>query len=102
MKHYKDFDKICIGGSDAARLIADSPSNIGRIRFVEDGAYSAYECFGDVAIGSHYTKVFSCTHWLAIYDDGGLAYKKHEMDTGYHHVDIYRSGDYGCIIHWHN
>ena len=32
-------------------------SNVYNINFSEDGSYHAYECFGDVEIGNHYTKV---------------------------------------------
>lgn len=78
--------------------------NISNIHFGEDGEYDAYECFGDVEIGEHYKKVFEGEHWLRIYDDEKATYYKNgrEFETEYKKVDIYRDGDFGCIIHWHN
>lgn len=112
MKNYKDFEKTYLGFSDYASLIAVScPTNwddtngdlrIGQIHFGGDNDYEAYECFGDVEIGSHYEKVFSGKNWLKIYNDQGLAYAgSRDDENGYTLVDIYRACDYGCIIHWH-
>ncbi|MBO5416740.1 MAG: hypothetical protein J6A83_08945 [Clostridia bacterium] len=104
MKKYKDFEKVYIGSSDIASLTVRSVQTVATLNFIEDGSYHAYECFGEVEIGSHYTKVFSGKTWLTIYDDEGRTYKHHSwnQNTEYPLVDIYRSGDFGCIIHWHN
>ena len=99
MKTYKDFDKRYIGSSDIASLTVRSGRDVSVLNFLSDGSYSAYEVIGnDVEIGSHYNKVFSGSTWLSIYDDSDMTYKaRHDGMT----VDIYRAGDFGCIIHWH-
>ena len=98
-KFYKDFKKVYIGTSDIASLTVRSVFDVHNLSFGEDGAYSAYECFGDVEIGEHYSKVFSGKTWLKIYDDSELVYSKHFDEFPF--FDIYRAGNYGCIIHWH-
>lgn len=99
MKNYKEFQKIHIGSSGIASLTLRSCGNVAPLDFGEDGSYSAYECFGDVAIGEHYEKVFSGESWLKIFDDDMLRYDKRGGE--YKHIDIYRAGEMGCIIHWH-
>ena len=97
---YKDFPKISIGESDIASLTIRSCLNISLLRFGEDGDYYAYECIGDdIEIGAHYKKVFTGSHWLTIYDDNGVGYNRYAPE-GYKAVDIYRAGEFGCIIHW--
>lgn len=100
MKYYKDFNKVWLGASDIAALTVRSCEKVFSLEFGEDNLYQAYECFGDVEIGSHYRKVFEGCRWLKIYDDMTLTYDKYFGE--YDHVDIYRSGSFGCIIHWHN
>lgn len=99
-KFYKDFKKVYIGESDIASLTVRSVYNVYDLHFGNDGHYNAYECFGDVGIGEHYSKVFCGKSWLKIYDDSQLIYNKH-FDS-FNFVDIYRAGNAGCIIHWHN
>jgi hypothetical protein len=102
MKSYKDFEKTYIGASDMASLTIRSCKKVSAIDYAEDGAYMAYECYGDeVEIGSHYKLVFSGDFWLTIYDDIGRAYNEHQPN-GFKKVDVYRAGEYGTIIHWHN
>lgn len=91
--------KVYIGASDIASLTARSVFDVYNLSFGEDGTYSAYECFGDVEIGEHYSKVFSGKSWLKIYDDSELVYNKHFDEFPF--FDIYRAGNFGCIIHWH-
>ena len=50
-KFYKNFKKVYIGTSDIASLTVRSVFDVYNLSFGEDGAYSAYECFGDVEIG---------------------------------------------------
>lgn len=100
MKHYKEFARVWLGESDIAALTIRSVGEVYNLKFVEDGLYHAYECFGDVEIGEHYTKVFTGSRWLKVYDDNSLRY--HKCFREYDIVDIYRAGNYGCIIHWHN
>lgn len=100
MKNYKEFHKVWLGQSDIAALTVRSCGNVCSLEFSEDGSYDAYECFGDVEIGNHYTKVFEGHKWLKIFDDNRLTYDKYF--TEYEYVDIYRAGNFGCIIHWHN
>lgn len=98
-KFYKDFEKVYIGTSDIASLTVRSVFDVHNLSFGEDGAYSAYECFGDVEIGGNYSKVFSGKSWIKIYDDSELVYNKHFDEFPF--FDIYRAGNFGCIIHWH-
>ena len=100
MKNYKEFNKVWLGESDIAALTVRSCGNVYSLGFSEDGSYDAYECFGDVEIGNHYTKIFEGHKWLKIFDDNRLAYDKYFAE--YEYVDIYRAGNFGCIIHWHN
>ena len=99
MKSYKEFEQICIGGSDIATLIL-----VGRyqedglktqpLHFGEDGIYRAYLVYGsDVEIGSHYKKVATFNHWLKIYDDDEKTYEITAKE-----INIYRAGVFGCII----
>ena len=101
MKSYKDFEKIYIGCSDISQLIISSSYGTRDLFFKADGRYEAYECFDDCKIDDHYRLVFSGRSWLRIYDDEGLTYHRHKPN-GYTRFDIYRAGDFGCIIHWHN
>lgn len=97
---YKDCPKVDLGESDIASLTIRSGLNISLLRFGEDGSYSAYECIGDgIEIGAHYTKIFTGFKWLTIYDDNGVAYNRYAPE-GFTAVDIYRAGEFGCIIHW--
>ena len=100
MKNYKEFNKVWLGESDIAALTVRSCGDVYSLNFGKDGSYDAYECFGDVEIGSHYTKVFEGSTRLKVFDDYSLAYDKYFEE--YKYVDIYRAGDFGCIIHWHN
>lgn len=102
MKIYKDFEKKDIGVSDIALLImVGYRKNEGLIteplRFGGDGCYYAYIINQtedeDVKIDCHYTKVATFNNWLKIYDDSRLTY---EVDAK--EINIYRAGDYGCII----
>lgn len=102
MKTYKDFDKIYIGDSDIGSVIlAGCREGEGLVseplRFGEDGRYTAYlikrASNEEVEIGSHYEKRASFRSWIRIYDDEELTYKAY-AET----INIYRSGDFGCII----
>lgn len=96
MKNYKEFNKIAIGVSDICSLVFRGANRTEEIHFTEDGSYKAYFCTGeDVEIGGHYSLVVSFTGWLWIYDDDGKSFDNRE----YKHYDIYRSGDFGTIIH---
>ena len=99
--YYKSFDKVYLGISDIASLVARTCSGVFNLCFGGDGDYRAYECFGDVEIGEHYKKVFEADTWLKIYDDERLTYYRYRPEE-YSKCDIYRAGDYGCILHWHN
>ena len=99
---YKSFEKVYLGISDIASLVIRDADGARELRFGSDGDYRAYECFGDVEIGEHYKKVDTARCWLKIYDDCGLVYNKHSCECSYSICDIYRAGDFGCILHWHN
>lgn len=102
MKNYKDFNKVYLGDSDIASLTMRSVFDVAVLRFGKDDAYDAYECFGDdVAIGEHYRAVFEGSTWLMIYDDHGRVYNRRSPED-FEKVTVYRAGEMGCIIHWHN
>ena len=102
MKNYKDFEKIYIGDSDIAALTLRTVGKVYDLRFGGDNAYYAYLCSGnDVEIGSHYRPVFEGEAWLKIYDDRELVVDLRKFED-HSKMTVYRSGDYGCIIHWHD
>ena len=98
MKTYKNYEKKFIGVSDYATLILVGCDKNGlkteQLHFGEDGWYSAYIVEGaDVIIDSHYEKVATFNHWLKIYDDTARTFCEHAKE-----FNIYRAGDFGCII----
>jgi hypothetical protein len=98
MKHYKECDRRYIGGSDIAALILVGCQNdkglvTDVLDFGEDGVYGAYIIDENTEIGSHYSKVATFNDWLKIYDDDELTYKVYAEE-----INIYRAGDFGCII----
>lgn len=114
MKTYKDFEKIPLGYSDIACLIAVGTKSfeearkereidhdasilkIQEIRFGVDGFYEAYLVTDKNAkIGAHYEKVYECDSWLKIYDDDTRVF---QSDYEYNHFEIYRAANYGMII----
>lgn len=101
LNDYHGCEKICIGSSDIALLIAVGCGNddlkVSAISFEEDGFYTAYLCGNVTEIPSHYRKVFECTAWLKIYDDYGLAFDSNSFGD-FNHFEIFRSGADGTII----
>lgn len=102
MKTYKEFEKKFIGISDIALLVmVGCRENEGLkaepLRFGEDGCYNAYIVYQteneEIKIESHYNKVATFNHWLKIYDDEGLIFKENARE-----INIYRAGQFGCII----
>ena len=99
MKNYKDFEQEYIGESDIATLIlvgcrGEEGLKTEQLHFGEDGCYRAYIITEpDVVIGSHYKKAATFNHWLKIYDDDEKTFEKHAKE-----INIYRAGDFGCII----
>lgn len=99
MKTYKDFKPINIGGSDIATLIlvgcrGREGLKTEQLHFGGDGNYRAYFVTEtEVEIGCHYKKVATFNYWLRIYDDDGLTFRVSAKE-----INIYRAGDYGCII----
>lgn len=86
--------RINIGGSDIASLTLRSPMQAATLDFVEDGDYCAWLVSDmSVSVPDHYKKVFSCEYWLKIYDDDGL-----QADFNAKQIEVYRAGDYGCLI----
>lgn len=99
-KSYKDFGYRGLGTSDIACLIAvgcgDNGIKTEIIHFGGDGLYRAYYVTEkDVEIGSHYKKVAEFDYWMRIYDDEELVFSSKAGK----HIDIYRAGDFGIIIH---
>lgn len=102
MKTYKEFKKIYIGDSDIACLVLvgckvnQKGENVGAstelLNFGEDGSYKAYYVTEPCEIGEHYKKVTSFNSWLKIYDD------TEKMFDEYGDFNIYRAGEFGCII----
>lgn len=98
MKNYKEFEQQFIGDSDIATLIlvgcrGEEGLKTEQLHFGEDGSYRAYIVDADTEIGSHYKKIAAFNYWLKIYDDDGLTY-----DVNADEINIYRAGEYGCII----
>lgn len=100
MKSYKEFPQRCIGSSDIAALtlVGMKPDPLSLVaeflHFGEDGSYSAY-IIGekDVEIGAHYEKVATFKSWMRIYDDSCLVARFCGSE-----INVYRAGEYGCII----
>ena len=99
---YKAFKKIYIGESDISSLTLRSCGNVASLDFGIDAAYFAYAVFGEAEIGEHYTLVFEGKGWLKIYDDSERSYYVVGDSVGYPYVTVYRAGEMGCIIHWHD
>ena len=94
---YKDFNKVSLGCSDIASLTYRSYGKWGEIPFGENGSYSAYHVTDESAtIGEHYHLIAEGEGWLWIYDDDSQVYKS--PNDGKTHWEIYRSGEFGCII----
>lgn len=96
-KDYHECEVINLGSSDIASLTIRSGAITSLLKFGEDGAYSAYLVDKtnedkEVIIPDYYELVFSCENWLKIYDDNGLTF------NGYGCFNIYRCGNFGCII----
>lgn len=97
-KQYKDFPQRCIGSSDIASLTLVGMTADGLtakfLHFGEDGSYEAYIIGeADVEIGAHYELVASFRYWMNIFDDSSCT-ASFRGDS----INIYRSGNYGCII----
>ena len=102
MKTYKDFEKIYIGSSNIACLVLvgckinQKGEALGAstelLHFGEDGLYNAYYVTEPCEIGEHYRKVATFNSWLKIYDDFERTFYE------YGDFNIYRAGDFGCII----
>lgn len=95
-RSYKEFDRVFLGFSDIAGLVARGYDNLQVIRFGGDGSYHAYLC-EDAEIGDHYSKVFECETWLKIYDD-----REKTLEVYGKVIEIWRAGDYGMIINVKN
>lgn len=97
MKTYKEYSKEYIGDSDIASLLLlgchDNGAEPMMLIFGSDGSYHAYIIPENVEIGKHYNKVADFKHWLKIYDDRSLV-----MTIYAQQINIYRAGEFGCII----
>lgn len=98
MIDYHDFARQFIGSSDIASLAlvgckAGTGAVAEMLHFGEDGNYYAYIVDQKIEIPSHYKLVTSFESWVKIYDDDELIYKCSAPQ-----IDIYRAGDFGCII----
>lgn len=103
MKTYQHFIRKYIGTSDVASLIMMGVKETGDgrslefLNFGEDGDYYAYlvdrEEDKPVEIGEYYNKVATFTNWLKIYDD-----YESTLDIKGKVINVYRAGEFGCII----
>lgn len=97
-KQYNEFPRRSIGSSDIATLtlVGMTADHLTTefLYFGEDGSYSAY-IIGekDVEIGAHYELVASFRRWMKIYDDDSCTASFYGDS-----INVYRAGDYGCII----
>lgn len=92
-RNYKEAEKRYIGSSDCARLILDGPGEVMHLSFGEDDSYDAYIIDDSYEIGEHYDKCAEFSGWLKVYDDEGLT-AKFCGDR----IEVYRAGQFGCII----
>lgn len=93
MKNYKEQEKVTLGYSDIASVVARSPERAEAILFGADNKYYAYLVDWETEIPQYYNKVFECSSWLKIYDDEGLT-----LDLKGDSFEIYRAAEMGCII----
>lgn len=97
MKSYKDYEKRFIGSSDIASLVLVGCDADGLksefLNFGEDGEYRAYIVGSYTEIPEHYKHVYTFECWLKIYDDEELTYSERAKE-----FNIYRAGEFGCII----
>lgn len=101
LENYHNCEKIRIGSSDIAALIAvgcgTEDLKTAAINYGEDGNYLAYICGGEIEIPSHYEKVFECRSWLKIYDDERLTFDSAKHGD-FNRFEVYRAGNFGTII----
>lgn len=106
MKNHHSYPVQPLGYSDIASLVVVSAAENTAahiIHFGSDGSYSAYIVDSECEIPSHYSLALHVdpytaedysAGWIKIYDDERVVY-----NTGFHKgLNIYRSGDFGCII----
>lgn len=98
MKTYKEYPKKYLGSSDYAALtMVGCKENTGLtseiLHFGEDGIYDAYFVDENAEIGNHYELIATFNYWLKIYDDYNLT-----TSLSGSTINIYRAGNYGCII----
>ena len=103
VKTYKDFNKVYIGESDMAKLVLVGVSHesgdveASILTFGGDSDYSAYVIDENVTVPDHYHMVKDFDNWMTVYDDQSLTMKIRAK-----HIEVYRAGDYGCIIRTSN
>lgn len=96
------FFRESIGSSNKGSLVMRGSKAAKLVKFDKSGSYTAYECYGNnVVIDKDAKKVFSDEEYLIIYDDKGISYNI-EHFKNFKKYDIYKKGECGCIIHWHN
>jgi len=91
-KNYKEFEKVYLGYSDIAGIVARSYDRVEIVRFGSDGSYKAYLC-ENAEIGDHYKKVFEANDWVWFYDD-----HEKRLEVVGKTIEIWRSGEFGIII----
>lgn len=100
MDGYKK-NTVDLGCSDIAsltvRYCSDMQNNYMKadvLIFGSDGDYTGYIVEDDnVVIPDYYKLVLEAKTWIVIYDDDSLVYKARAKK-----IEIYRAGDFGCII----
>lgn len=95
-KSYKDFEKVYIGSSDIASLIARFcyAKTAKIIEFGGDDDYHAYFVNQKIKMPKYYKLVASGKVWLNIFDD-----RERTFSVRAKFIRIYRCGDYGIIIY---
>lgn len=98
-KPYKE-TRISLGGSDIASLILVGCKEgvnglyLNELHFAGDNNYYAYIVRDPlVEIPNHYHLEYTYNYWMKVYDDDEKIYRI-SADI----IEVYRSGDYGCII----
>lgn len=105
MKHYKACPRVFLGSSDIASLVMSGYNKsvghlVKSLHFNIDSSYRGYLAVdyldSDLMIPDHYHLTASYDSWLVIYDDDGKTFDFHSDAC---HIDVYRAGDCGCLIH---
>lgn len=98
MKHYKDFAKRFLGGTDIATIKVMTNWENYDIATGADSSYWAYWIDGEAEIGDHYylLKEIKRVTWLVVADEETINIL--EKYDNWKTLKIYRAGEHGYIF----